>query len=55
MKKYFSKTVEESLKTFDVTLKGLTSEKANKILDSVGENTLNEKRKKHFICISRTI
>ncbi|NOW86364.1 Ca2+-transporting ATPase [Clostridium beijerinckii] len=51
MKKYFSKTVEESLKTFDVTLKGLTSEKANEILDSVGENTLNEKKKKSILSV----
>ena len=41
MEKYFSKTVDESLKTFDVTLEGLTSEKASEILNTVGENTLN--------------
>ncbi|WP_297423231.1 cation-translocating P-type ATPase [Clostridium sp.] len=51
MEKYFSKTVDESLKTFDVTLDGLTSEKANVILNTVGENTLNEKKKKNIISV----
>lgn len=51
MKKYFSKTIEESLSTFNVTLEGLTSEKATKTLNFVGENTLNEKKKKSILSI----
>lgn len=51
MKKYFSKTIEESLKDFDVTLKGLTKEKAENILASVGENILNEKKKKSILSV----
>jgi len=51
MKKYFSKTTEESLKDFDVTLNGLTSAKAAEIINSVGENILNEKKKKSIFTI----
>jgi len=51
MKKYFSKTTEEALKDFDVTLKGLTSEKVSEILNTVGENTLNEKKKKSILSV----
>ena len=51
MTKYFCKTTEESLKDFDVTLDGLTSAKATEIITSVGENTLNEKKKKSMFSI----
>ncbi len=51
MEKYFSKTAEESLKSFDITLDGLTSKKATEILNSVGENTLNEKSKKSILSV----
>lgn len=51
MKKYFSKTVEESLKIFNVTLEGLTSEKAAETLNSVGKNTLSEKKKKSILSV----
>ncbi|BCZ44268.1 cation-transporting ATPase, P-type [Clostridium gelidum] len=51
MKKYFCKTTEESLKDFDVTLNGLTSAKATEIITSVGENILNEKKKKSMFSI----
>lgn len=51
MKKYFSKTTEESLKEFDVTLDGLTTAKATEILNTVGENTLNEKKKKSILTV----
>lgn len=51
MKKYFSKTTEESLKEFDVTLNGLTTAKATEILNTVGENTLNEKKKKSTLSV----
>ena len=42
MKKYFSKTPDETLKEFNVTLEGLTSTRAEDIRNSVGENILNE-------------
>jgi len=51
MKKYFCKTIEDSLKDFDVTLNGLTSAKVTKILNTVGENILNEKNKKSIFSI----
>ena len=51
MKKYFCKTTDESLKDFNVTLNGLTSTKANELLNSVGENILNEKSKKSTLSI----
>ncbi|AWK50573.1 ATPase [Clostridium beijerinckii] len=51
MKKYFCKTTEESMKDFDVTLNGLTSAKATEIINSVGENILNEKKKKSMFSI----
>lgn len=46
MKNYFCKTTEESLKDFNVTLDGLTSTRASELLNSIGENILNEKSKK---------
>ena len=51
MDKYFCKTTEQSLKTFDVTLNGLTSAKASEILNYVGENILNEKKKKSIVSV----
>ena len=51
MKKYFCKTIEDSLKDFDVTLNGLTSAKVTEILNTVGENILNEKNKKSIFSI----
>ena len=51
MKKYFCKTTEQSLKDFDVTLNGLTSAKVTEILNSVGENILNEKKKKSILSV----
>ena len=51
MKKYFSQTTEESLKEFDVTLDGLTTARATEILNTVGENTLNEKKKKSILTV----
>ena len=51
MKKYFCKTTEESLKDFDMTLNGLTSAKAAEIITSVGENILNEKKKKSIFSV----
>ena len=51
MKKYFCKTTEESIKDFNVTLNGLTSAKATEIIASVGENILNEKKKKSILSV----
>jgi len=51
MKKYFCKTTEDSLKDFDVTLNGLTSANVTEILNTVGENILNEKKKKSISSI----
>jgi Ca2+-transporting ATPase len=51
MKKYFCKTTEESLKDFDVTLNGLTSSKVTELLNTVGENILNEKKKKSILSV----
>lgn len=51
MEKYFSKTTEESLKNFNVTLDGLASAQATEILASVGENILNEKKKKSLLSV----
>lgn len=51
MKKYFCKTAEASLKHFDVTLNGLTSTKVTEIRNSVGENILNEKKKKSILSV----
>ena len=51
MKKYFCKTTDESLKDFDVTLNGLTSAKVTEILNTVGENILNEKKKKSILSV----
>jgi Ca2+-transporting ATPase len=51
MAKYFSKTIDESLNSFNVTLEGLTSINATKILNSVGENILNEKKKKSILSV----
>jgi Ca2+-transporting ATPase len=47
MKKYFSQTTEKSLKDFGVTLGGLPNKTATEILTSVGENILNERKKKN--------
>ena len=51
MKKYFCKTTEDSLKDFDVTLNGLTNAKVTEIINTVGENILNEKKKKSILSI----
>lgn len=51
MDKYFSKTTEQSLKAFDVTLNGLTSTKASESLNSVGKNILNEKKNKSILSV----
>ena len=51
MEKYFSKTTEEALKSFHVTLSGLTSSKASETLNTVGENILNEKKKKSILSV----
>lgn len=51
MKKYFGKTPEETLKEFNVTLEGLTSARAEDIRNSVGENILNEKKKKSILSV----
>lgn len=51
MGKYFSRTTDEALKNFDVTLSGLTSTRASEILNTVGENILNEKKKKSIFSV----
>jgi len=51
MKKYFCKTTDESLKDFNVTSNGLTSTKVTEILNAVGENILNEKKKKSILSV----
>jgi Ca2+-transporting ATPase len=51
MQKYFCKTAEQSLHDFNVTLNGLTSEKVTESLNTVGENILNEKKKKSTFSI----
>lgn len=51
MSKYFCKTTEDSLKEFNVTLEGLSSSKATEIISTVGENILNEKKKKSIFSV----
>jgi Ca2+-transporting ATPase len=51
MKKYFGKTPDETLQEFNVTLEGLTSTRADDIRNSVGENVLNEKKKKSIVSV----
>ncbi|AQS08282.1 calcium-transporting ATPase [Clostridium saccharobutylicum] len=51
MKNFFSKNIKDSLKEFDVTTNGLTNKKARELLESVGENVLNEKKKKSTLSV----
>lgn len=51
MNKYFCKTTEESLNDFNVTLDGLTTAKSKELLNSFGENILNEKKKKSTLSV----
>ena len=46
MSNFFSKTTDESLKELNSSLEGLSSNKATELLNTVGENILNEKEKK---------
>ena len=46
MSNFFSKTTDECLKELNTSIEGLSSDKAAEILNSVGENILNEKDKK---------
>ncbi|AOR22504.1 cation-translocating P-type ATPase [Clostridium taeniosporum] len=51
MEKYFYKSPEDTLKNFNVTLKGLTEEQVKNQLDKYGDNTLTEKKKKSITSI----
>ena len=46
MSNFFNKTTDESLKELDSSSEGLSSSKASELLNTVGENVLNEKAKK---------
>lgn len=46
MNNFFSKTTDECLKELNSSMKGLSKEKCTDLLNSVGENILNEKEKK---------
>lgn len=49
MKKYFFKTIEESLKEFNVSKEGLSNRQAEENLYYYGFNELNQKRKKSVL------
>ncbi|WP_195986855.1 cation-translocating P-type ATPase [Clostridium sp. D53t1_180928_C8] len=49
MEKYFCKTVEDTLKGFNVSKEGLSNEQAKENLDSYGFNELNQKKKKSIL------
>lgn len=51
MEKFFSKTTNQTLTTFNVTLDGLTNKKASELLNTVGENILSEKKKKSIFSV----
>ncbi len=46
MSNFFSKSTDESLKELGSSLEGLSSSKASELLNTIGENVLNEKQKK---------
>lgn len=46
MNNFFSKTTDECLKELNSSMEGLSKEKCTDLLNSVGENILNEKEKK---------
>lgn len=46
MSNFFSKTADECLKELNSSMEGLDSGRCNELLNSVGENILNEKKKK---------
>ena len=49
MKSYFNINVEDSLKDFNVTKDGLTSQQVTESLSKNGLNALNEKKKQTVI------
>ena len=49
MKKYFFKTIEESLKEFNVSKEGLSNRQAEENLSYYGFNELNQKKKKSVL------
>ena len=51
MSNFFSKTTDECLKELNSSMEGLKSDKCAELLNSVGENTLNEKEKKSTISV----
>ena len=46
MSNFFSKTTDECLKELNSSMEGLKSNQCAELLNSVGENILNEKQKK---------
>ncbi|WP_455797273.1 cation-transporting P-type ATPase [Clostridium butyricum] len=48
MNNFFSKTTDECLKELNSSMEGLSKEKCTDLLNSVGENILNEKEKKVY-------
>lgn len=51
MKEYYQKTSEELFKEFDVTSKGLTNDKVKEIREKVGENVLEEEKRKSIFMV----
>lgn len=51
MSNFFSKTADECLKELNSSMEGLKSDKCVELLNSVGENTLNEKEKKSTMSV----
>ncbi|MBE6071474.1 MAG: cation-translocating P-type ATPase [Clostridium butyricum] len=51
MSNFFSKTTDESLKELNSSPEGLSKDKASELLNTIGENILNEKEKKSIFSI----
>ncbi|MBQ3061589.1 MAG: cation-translocating P-type ATPase [Lachnospiraceae bacterium] len=51
MKEFYQKTSEELLKEFDVTDKGLTNDRVKEIREKVGENVLEEEKRKSIFMV----
>lgn len=51
MKNFFFKNIKNLLKEFDVIIDGLMNKKVCELLELVGENVLNEKKKKSIFFV----
>ena len=51
MNNFFNKTSDECLKELNSSMEGLSSQKAAELLNSIGENVLNEKEKKSLLSV----